>query len=125
MYKVNRAVLIALALTLFLPILSLAQSGSILEGVQVASMSQPFDRNDLPPLGLVYRENARQRGRSVDEHGAGTAVTLVTPLFRTGQAEAVSQRFGQRVVCRHADLHGVTVDPQRHDLVGWRHERPS
>ena len=37
MYKVTRAVLIALALTLFLPILSLAQSGSI-EAIEVLGL---------------------------------------------------------------------------------------
>jgi hypothetical protein len=57
---------------------------------------QPLDRRDL---SIAQGERERQAGKhpaTVDQHRAGTACTVVASLFRSGEADTLSQRIEQR-----------------------------
>jgi hypothetical protein len=68
---------------------------ALLQRVQRAAVGQPLDRRDL---GAVLHDRQGQTGEdacSVHQHGAGTALSVVAPFFRSRQIEVLAQGVEQ------------------------------
>jgi hypothetical protein len=52
---------------------------------------QAFDRRHLVPLGLHREHQAGPDRRSIEEHGAAPANTVLAPNVRAGEAEVVAK----------------------------------
>src|SRR5207342_1380760 len=67
----------------------------LLQGVEFAIRSKPFDGRDL---GAVFHDGERQAGDdapSIDEHRAGAALAVVATLLGSGEIEIFAERIEQ------------------------------
>src|SRR5262249_43687790 len=92
----------------------------LLQRVKRASLRQAFDGRD--PRAIVHnrQREARIDAPALEENGAGAALAVVAPLFRSGEVEIEAQRIEQRgpwCDCEFA-LHAVDVKRDRRFL--WR-----
>ena len=69
-------------------------------------------------MGSGRRHHAGHDGRAIEEHGAGTALTLGTALFRPDQLTFFSQQSKQRLALPAAELIGFAVNRSFNRLIG-------
>jgi len=67
----------------------------LLQGRQPSAISQSLDRRDLAALNLTCGYQAAVDDRAVDQHAAGTALTLTAAFFRPRRAEIFAQHVKQ------------------------------
>src|SRR6476619_3698920 len=77
------------------------------ERLHEGMVAQPFDGRHLALADGVDQRDARERGRAVEQHGAGAAVSLAARDLRPRQAELAAEDVEQRGADRRAAL--VTV----------------
>src|SRR5712692_833342 len=63
----------------------------VLNRVKSATAGQAFDRDDLPTLDLAREHEAGADQRSVEVHGARSALALLAGILRAEQAKALAQ----------------------------------
>jgi Bacterial regulatory helix-turn-helix protein, lysR family len=91
----------------------------------------PGQSLDRRYLSIAHGERERQAGKhvaAVDQHRAGTACPVVASLFRSGEADTLSQRIEQRRPRFDGDVvrSAIDVEPQRHRpqrIAGGEHRR--
>ena len=85
---------------------------------EVGIVGEPFDGDDLHPLGLHREHQARAHGRAVDDDGAGAAHAVLATHMRSGQPQMMAQAIRQREPRLHFDLDLLPVDVKSHRHVG-------
>jgi hypothetical protein len=70
---------------------------------------QTFNAAHILPLAAYGREQTRAHGRTLDEHGARTADTLLAPKINAREAELIPQEIREARARRHVHLHLVTI----------------
>lgn len=83
-----------------------------LHGVQAIGIAQAFDRHDLV---VLMHHGERQTGvdaPAVDQHRAGAALPVITPLLGPAQAQMLAQRVEQRGPWIHLKPSHLIVDAQ-------------
>ncbi len=83
-----------------------------LHGVQAIGNAQAFDRHDLV---VLMHHGERQTGvdaPAVDQHRAGAALPVITPLLGPAQAQVLAQRVEQRGPWIHLKPSHLIVDVQ-------------
>ncbi|GAB0117258.1 hypothetical protein Acid7E03_13300 [Acidisoma sp. 7E03] len=75
--------------------------------------AQPFERGNLPPLDKADRQAAGTRGLTVDQHGAGAALTQTAAVFGSVEGEIVAknEEKGRRWVQRQPVVRAIDVQP--------------
>jgi hypothetical protein len=80
-----------------------ARKESLLDGMQLFSIGDPFNRNDLGAIGLSYGNQAAVDEFTIDEDTAGAALSFTAAFLRPGQSEALPQNIQQ-------PFHGIRLD---------------
>jgi len=70
---------------------------------------QTFNAAYVLPLAAYGREQTRAHGRTLEEHGARTADTLLAAKINAGEAELFPQEIREARARRHVHLHLLTV----------------
>src|SRR2546428_1443787 len=91
----------------------LAQEG-FLHRVQLSALDQPFDGGDAGALELRDQLQAGVHPLSVDDHGAGAALSHVASLLRTRETEVLPQRIQQDEPRLDLQPASLTVHDQRY-----------
>ena len=91
-----------------------------LHRVQDAVFFQTLYGHDLVACMHHGERQAAVDALSVDDDGAGAALSLVAALLRTGQAEMLTQGIEQRYAGIEIKSVAPSIDSQRHVLVGHR-----
>jgi hypothetical protein len=84
-----------------------------LERVQAAAVREALDGGDL---GAVVRDREGQAGvgaAAVDQHRAGTALAVVTPLLGAGEAQLLTEQVQHRHPVVDHDRVRLPVDDYR------------
>src|SRR5690348_16644658 len=84
----------------------------LLQRAELAVLPEPFDRPHLLAVGPHREVAAGIHRAAVEDHRAGTALTAVAADLRSGHAEFVAERFGERPAILDVDLARGAVDRQ-------------
>lgn len=79
----------------------------LLDGMEAAGLLEAFDGGDRLSDGGGYWSDAGAAGHSVEEYRAGAALTFTAAVFRSGEANAVSNYREQG--CFSVDYDGMRV----------------
>jgi len=85
-----------------------------LHRMQVIGRSEAFDGGDGIALVLYRQAEAGIDALTVDQHGTGTALTVVAALFRSSQLQMFAQGIEQRGPGVELKLPPLAVDGQGH-----------
>src|SRR5713101_102312 len=88
-----------------------------LHWVEIAIFFQTLDGRDLVARMHHGERQAAVDALSIDDHGAGAALSLVAALLGTGQPEMLAQRIEQRYARIEIESMAPSIDSQRHVLV--------
>src|SRR5262245_7202439 len=80
--------------------------------MEAAPLRHPLDRGDPAPLDLDRQHEAREYGLTVDEHGAGAALSELAPMLGPGEPEVLAKHLQEGLVDRRERLAGLVVDGQ-------------
>jgi hypothetical protein len=86
----------------------------------VATGGEPVRGGDHGAVVGDGQREAPEHAAAVHEHGAGTALTVVTALLGAGDPHPLPQRVEQGRAGVDRDVVGGTVDLQGHFGVHWR-----
>jgi hypothetical protein len=76
----------------------------LLHGMKVFAVGQPFNGCDLLSACGTCRRNATPHGSTVEQHRAGPALALATPILGSSQAEPVPQNVQKWLFGPSVDL---------------------
>ncbi len=83
----------------------------VLHGFESAPLdASPFDGRDRGTVGLRGEHRAAFHGETVQENGAGAALTAFAANLGAGQPQVVPQEVDEEPVWRHAGSACVPVD---------------
>ena len=82
--------------------------------MQLSALDQPFDGGDAGALELRDQLQAGVHPLSVDDHGAGAALSHVASLLRTRETEVLPQRIQQDEPRLDLQPASLTVHDQRY-----------
>ena len=91
-----------------------------LHWMEIAVFFKTLDGRDLIARMHHGERQAAVDALSVDDDGAGAALSLVAALLRTGQAEMLTQGIEQRYAGIEIKSVAPSIDSQRHVFVGHR-----
>jgi hypothetical protein len=66
---------------------------TLLEGMQLAPLGDAFDRGNLFAIHLQAQDQATVNRLSVQQHGTGATIAVITAFFTPGESDFISQRF--------------------------------
>src|SRR5439155_11088782 len=92
----------------------------LLHGMQAVPVGEPFDGDDLVPLGLRSEDEARAHEGAVEQDRARAALSLLAGVLRAVEAEALAQRVQEALALPNVRLVRLPIDRQR-DLHRVRH----
>jgi hypothetical protein len=75
-------------------------------------VAQALDRRDLALADGLRERDARERGRAVEEDGAGAAVPFAAGDLRPRQPEVVAERLGKGLQDGAVDRVAAAVDDE-------------
>jgi hypothetical protein len=81
-----------------------------LQGRKGASGHESFYRSNFPPLNLWRQDQTRIDGNAIQQDSARAALSYLTPAFRSGQPECVTQKIKERLVWRNLQRVRPAVD---------------
>jgi hypothetical protein len=73
---------------------------------------EPFDRDDLAPLGLDAEEQAGEDRPVIDQHRAGAAFPELAAVLGARQPEVLAQHLEESLVRLGGDLSELAVDAE-------------
>src|SRR5262249_58515707 len=84
----------------------------LLPGMELPIREEPFDRDDVVPLGLSGEQGARADELAVEQNRARAALALLARVLGARQAEPLTQRKKQALALPHVRLVHLAVDAE-------------
>src|SRR5215213_4875903 len=81
--------------------------------MKLGALSHAFNSFYCAAFGVETKHQAGKDRATVDEHGAGAALTQLTTMLRAGEIQIFTQNFEQCFVRCEGDLDVFTVEPER------------
>ena len=81
-----------------------------LQWMQAAVFGQALDGRHAPSAAVDGKDQAREDGLIVEQHGAGAALAKLAPVLGAAEIQILTKNLEQRLVRRERDFGWLAVD---------------